>query len=102
MPFLNATSSPVKVEPVDDAVQNDVKKVSSEDKSEDLDYTFATETSLHGVSYIVNAKNFLVKTIWTVIFFVFLGVLIWQIVLLLINFAKYTPVTEVSIEVTSV
>ena len=99
---ISSMPSPVKVKPQDDikdvtnGVIQDVKELSN---VEDIDYKFATETSLHGVGLIATAKNLLVKIIWTLIVLCMCGVLIWQIVQLLINFFKYAPVTEVRIEV---
>ena len=106
MPFLKLTSKITKVKPVVEDVKKvtnvnglveDVNEVSSKD--EDVDYTFATETSLHGVGIIARAENVLVKTIWTVILLGLVGVLTWQIVQLFVEFAKFTPVTEVKVEV---
>ena len=99
---LSSMSSPVKVKPTDDikevtnGVIQDAKELSN---VEDIDYKFATETSLHGIGLIATAQNLLVKIIWTFIVLSMSGVLIWQVVQLLINFFKYAPVTEVRIEV---
>ena len=99
---ISSMPSPVKVKPSDDireatnAVIQDAKELSN---VEDIDYKFATETSLHGVGLIVTAQNLLVKIIWTFIVLSMCSLLIWQIVQLLINFFKYSPVTEVRIEV---
>ena len=53
----------------------------------------------HGVGLIANAERILVKVIWTVILLTLCGVLVWQIVVLFVDYYKYTPVTEVRIEV---
>ena len=68
-------------------------------KDEDIDHSFATGTSLHGVGLIAAAEKILVKVIWTVILLTSCSVLVWQIVVLFINYYKYIPVTEVRIEV---
>ena len=94
--------SPVKVKPTDNIkeVTNDIIQDAKElSNVEDIDYKFATETSLHGVGLIATAQNPFVKIIWTLIVLSMCGLLIWQIVQLLINFFKYAPVTEVRIEV---
>ena len=66
---------------------------------ENIDYSFASETSLHGVGLIASAKNRLIKVIWTAIFLALSGVLVWQVIVLFTDFLEYTPVTEVKIEV---
>ena len=77
-------------------IVDDVKKIS---KEIDVDYEFATKTSLHGVGIIAREKSYLVKTVWTIIFFSLLVSLIWQITLLFIGFFEYSPVTKVYIQV---
>ena len=68
-------------------------------KDEDIDHSFATGTSLHGVGLIATAEKNLVKVIWMVILLTLCSILVWQIVVLFINYYKYIPVTEVRIEV---
>ena len=97
--------TPTKIHPLKDAMtvtdfngsEKGTKDAASKD--EDIDHTFATGTSLHGVGLIANAERILVKVIWTVILLTLCGVLVWQIVVLFIDYYKYTPVTEVRIEV---
>ena len=99
---ISSMPSPVKVKPSDDirevtnGVIQDAKELSN---VEDIDYKFATETSLHGIGLIATAQNLLVKIIWTFIVLSMCSLLTWQIVQLLINFFKYAPVTAVRIEV---
>ena len=97
--------TPAKIHPLKDAMNAKDFKGSEKDskdaasKDEDIDHLFATGTSLHGVGLNANAEKILVKVIWTVILLNLCGVLVWQIVVLFIDYDKYTPVTEVRIEV---
>ena len=94
-----------KIHPLKDAMNAKDFKGSEKDskdaasKDEDIDHSFATGTSLHGVGLIANAERILVKVIWTVIILTLCSVLVSQIVVLFIDYYKYTPVTEVRIEV---
>ena len=102
---MDGMSTTTKIHPLKDAMNTTNFNGSEKDskdavsKDEDIDHTFATGTSLHGVGLIANAEKILVKVIWTVILLTLCGVLVWQIVVLFIDYYKYTPVTEVRIEV---
>ena len=102
----NETLPPNKVEPLSNdaktvthfnGLSEDVKKFLS--KEEDVDHIFATGTSLHGVGLISGAKSLLVKILWTSLLLTLSVILIWQILMLHLHFAKYSPVTEVRTEV---
>ncbi|XP_071951626.1 acid-sensing ion channel 2-like [Antedon mediterranea] len=62
-----------------------------------LEAEFATNTTLHGLQYIVTSKRWIFKLLWVLVFLTGLGLCVWQISLRFKEYRMFNVNTEINL-----
>ena len=65
----------------------------------DLEQEFAENTTLHGISRILNAGGVVLKLIWTTVFLAAFGLFVWQFIDRLSTYFRYDYNTVVEVNI---
>ena len=71
----------------------------ADEKNESIDHKFATRSTLHGLRNIVESKHKKGRVAWIILFLICVGYLIYNVVLLIDQFAAFNAVSEITIKV---
>ena len=71
----------------------------ADEKNESIDHKFATTSTLHGLRNIVESKHHKGRVAWIILFLICIGYLIYNVILLIDEFAKFNAVSEITIKV---
>ena len=63
------------------------------------EYQYATTTTLHGLNKIADAGRLLVRVTWLCVVICCLGLLCYQIIMLIIDYRQFQPNTAISVKV---